>query len=94
MHAAILQELGAHDQALSSLNRALYLEHDFVAAHFALGSLARRLGRQDLAKRHFSAALRLLDSCASDAIVPASEGLTAGRLREMIVAMAPPETNA
>ncbi len=94
LHAAILQELGAHDQALSSLNRALYLEHDFVAAHFALGSLARRLGRHGLAKRHFSAALRLLDACASDAIVPASEGLTAGRLREMIVAMASPESNA
>ena len=94
LHAAILQELGAFDQAVSSLNRALYLEHDFVAAHFALGSLARRRGQHDLAKRHFATAMRLLASSPEDAIVPASEGVTAGRLRETIAAMASQETNA
>jgi chemotaxis protein methyltransferase CheR len=46
-----------------------------------------------LARRHFSSALRLLDSCPADAIVPASEGLTAGRLRETIAAMASQEAN-
>ncbi len=70
----------------------LYLDPDFVLAHFALGSLARRQGQASSARRHFANALALLAACPPDAIVPASEGVTAGRLREIIAAMAAQET--
>jgi chemotaxis protein methyltransferase CheR len=87
LRATILEEQGVWDQAVSSLNRALYLDHEFVLAHFALGSLNRRQGRPGAARRHLAQALQLLAACPPDTIVPASEGLTAGRLREIIAAM-------
>jgi chemotaxis protein methyltransferase CheR len=87
LRATILEEQGDWDQAASSLNRALYLDRDFVLAHFALGSLARRRGRPGPARRHLAQALELLAAYPAEAIVPASEGLTAGRLREIIKAM-------
>ena len=94
LRATILQELGQGEQAAASLQRALYLDPDFVLAHFALGSLARRLGQEASARRHLANALDLLAACHPDSIVPASEGVTAGRLREIIAAMAAQEAVA
>ncbi len=94
LRATILQELGRGEQAAASLQRALYLDPDFVLAHFALGSLARRLGQEATARRHLANALDLLAACPPDSIVPASEGVTAGRLREIIAAMAAQEAVA
>jgi chemotaxis protein methyltransferase CheR len=94
LRATILLELGQGEQAAASLQRALYLDPDFVLAHFALGSLARRLGREASARRHLANALDLLAACPPDSIVPASEGVTAGRLREIIAAMAAQEAVA
>jgi chemotaxis protein methyltransferase CheR len=94
LRATILLELGQGEQAAASLQRALYLDPDFVLAHFALGSLARRLGQEASARRHLANALDLLAACPPDSIVPASEGVTAGRLREIIAAMAAQEAVA
>lgn len=93
LRATILQELGQWEQAAASLQRALYLDHEFVVAHFALGSLTLRRGQAASARRHFANALELLAASPADAIVPASEGVTAGRLREIIAAMAALEAN-
>jgi chemotaxis protein methyltransferase CheR len=87
LRATILQEQGKLAEAVQSLHRALYLDHDFVLAHFASGSLARKQGYTQLANKHFANALTLLDSCDSGAVLPESDGVTAGRLREIILAM-------
>jgi chemotaxis protein methyltransferase CheR len=85
--AAIQQELGQHDGAVRSLMRALYLDADFVLAHFALGNLRLSHGRRREAERHFENALALLRAHPRDEILPESEGLTAGRLGEIIVSV-------
>jgi chemotaxis protein methyltransferase CheR len=87
LHAMVLQELGQRSRARAALHRAVYLLPGFVLAHFALGNHARAEARHADARRHFANAERLLRSLPDDHGVPEAEGLTAGRLREIISAL-------
>jgi chemotaxis protein methyltransferase CheR len=80
LRGLILEESGAHDEAVAALRRALFLDHDFVLAHFALGNLLRRRSREKDAARHFENTRALLMRYDSAATLPESDGLTAGRL--------------
>jgi len=84
LQAAILQEQNRDDEAIASLKRALYLDQNLVLAHFTLGNLMLRRGNIQNTKRCFRNALSLLELMAQDEILPESDGLTAGRLREII----------
>jgi chemotaxis protein methyltransferase CheR len=84
LNAMVLQELGERPRARAALQRAVYLQPEFTLAHFALGNCARAEARHAEAQRHFTNAARLLRGQPADDLVPASEGLTAGRLREII----------
>jgi len=84
LRANILQEQGASEEAVASLKRALYLEPDFVLAHFALGNHALRQGKVHEADKHFANALALLAVYQPEAVLPCSDGLAAGRLRHFI----------
>jgi chemotaxis protein methyltransferase CheR len=92
LRAVVLLEQGAPEPARSSLQRAIYLDPDFVLAHFALGDLARRRGKPEEADKHFANALDLLSRQPPDALVPESDGLSAGRLAQTISSM--PEIQA
>ncbi len=83
--AAIFIERRNFSEAEQALLRALYLEPDFVLAHFSLGNLARTTGRNSLASRHFEHALRLLQRYSPEDLLPESDGVTAGRLKEIIL---------
>jgi chemotaxis protein methyltransferase CheR len=85
--AAIYQEQGQSEIAERALGRALYLEPDFALAHFALGNLCLSGGRQREARRHFGIALTLLRACPADALLPEADGLSAGRLAEIIASV-------
>lgn len=87
LRAAILQEYGEIDQARRALQQAVYLQPDFVLAHFALGNLARLEGKADESDKHFGNALALLLRCAPDEVLPQSDGLTAGQLREIVASL-------
>jgi chemotaxis protein methyltransferase CheR len=84
--ATISQEQGLHDSAAQSLMHALYLEPDFVLAHFALGNLHQSQGRYRLAQRNFENVLLLLRRHPPDQVLPEADGLTAGRLAEIAAA--------
>ena len=66
------------------MKRALYLDQDFALAHFTLGNLARRRGKPEEATRCFNNALSLLKKCAPDDLVAETEGVTVGRMIEII----------
>jgi chemotaxis protein methyltransferase CheR len=66
--------------------RRLFLDADFIMAHFAAGNLALRGGKTQQTKRHWNNALQLLRRCAPEALVPESEDMTAGHLQEVISA--------
>jgi chemotaxis protein methyltransferase CheR len=87
LHGAILQEMGFIEEAVASMVRAVFLKPDFAVVHFSLGNIARRRGRLKESQRHYKAALRILGNYGDDDTVPASEGMTAGRLMEIILSM-------
>jgi chemotaxis protein methyltransferase CheR len=85
LRAMILEAQGSTDAAVCALRGALYLNPDFVLAHFQLGSLYRR--RPDgavQALRHLEIARRLLRRCRPDEVIPESEGITASRLMQIL----------
>ncbi len=89
LRAVILQEHNQLEDAATALQRTLYLEPQFVLAHFALGNLELHQGRQESAARHFSNALALLRRCDDNEVLPHSDGMAAGRLKEMIRSISP-----
>ncbi len=87
LHAVISQELGDGAAARKSLQRAIYLDPFMALAYFALGNLCRNEGNEVEATRQFGNALRVLGECTPEEILPESEGVTAGRLEEIITAL-------
>ncbi len=95
LKAVIFEELGESEKAAAAFRNAVFLEPDFVLAHFGLGNLMRRAGRAAEANRCFEAALVLARRLKPDDVMSEAEGLTAGRMAEMIEALrtAEPETS-
>lgn len=74
------------DDAIAALKKAIYLEPDFVVAHFTLANLYRRKSKRHEADRHLNNALLALRGFRPEEELPESEGMTAGNLIEMITA--------
>lgn len=86
LRATILHEQGRTDEASLALKKALYLDQNFVLAHFALGNIARQQGRHKESEKYFGNALTLLTRYRQEEVLPEADGLTAGRLAEVIQA--------
>ncbi len=84
LRATILQEQSSLPEAILALKRAVYAEPEFVLGHFALGNLALKQGRLQESEKHFENVLLLLARYQPEDIVPESEGLSVGRLRDML----------
>lgn len=89
LRAMILEEQNQITEAFVSLQRTLYLAPGFVLAHFALGNLTLRQAKRAESARHFNNALDFLKNYGDEAVLPHSDGMAAGRLREMIHSIAP-----
>lgn len=85
LRAIILQEQGLLPDALVAFQQTVYAEPRFVLGHFSLGNLALAHGRLRESQKHFENVLLSLASYKPEDIVPESEGLSAARLREMVV---------
>jgi chemotaxis protein methyltransferase CheR len=88
LRANILLALGDRISAITSLERAIFLDRDFALAHFTLGVLARSKGRQTQARRYFDNTLSIIAQMDPHQIVAESDGMTAGRLGEIIRSLA------
>jgi chemotaxis protein methyltransferase CheR len=84
LYATILEELARPEDAVKALTSALFLDPDFALAHFLLGNIARRRGRTAEAGKHFRRTLALLEDQQTDTVLPESEGMTAGKLAEIV----------
>lgn len=84
LRAMILQERGEAEEAVNSLKRAIYLDPDFVLANYAMGNLCRRQGKPKESDRYFENVSRILRRFRPEQILPESDGITAGRLSEII----------
>lgn len=83
--ASIRLEQARMEEAIKNLKKALYIDQDSIIAHFMLGKLlmARAAGGPQ-ARRHFATAYSLLKARRDDDFLPESDGMMAGRLREII----------
>lgn len=82
--AMIRQECGDARGAADALKRALFLDPDYVLAHVALAGLALAEGRRAEARRCYRNALTLLATHDPAETLPESDGLTVGRLTEIV----------
>src|SRR5665647_668502 len=87
LYANILQEQNRIPEAIAAFKRVLYLDQNYVLAHFSLGNLEFRSGNPVSAKKHFKIAVRLLNEYSSEDILIEPEMLTAGRLNEIITSI-------
>lgn len=83
LQANILQAAGDVPAAVQSLKQALFLDPEFIMAHFMLGLLVP----SPAGKKCLQNALALLKNRDPEEILPFSEGMTAARLTEMIYGM-------
>ena len=84
LYANILQENGENDKAVESLNVAKYLDPKFILAYYSLANIYFQMGKIRQAKKDYENAISLLKDYKADEMIPESEGLTAGRIREII----------
>lgn len=82
---AIIADQGGHVQAaIKSLKQAIFLNKNFVIGHFYLGVINQREGKLKNASRSFRNARNLVEKLSPDQLLDEAEGLTAGRLREIV----------
>lgn len=84
LRASIIDEQGDTDRAIRAFKKAIYLEPEFPLAHFALGNLYIRKRDQKQARRYFDNVMKILANNDPDDLVPESEGVTVGRLSEIV----------
>jgi chemotaxis protein methyltransferase CheR len=89
LRAVIFVEQRRIREAEQALRHALYLNPDFVLAHFTLGNLAREDQRLVLSSKHFEHALLLLKDYQPSDILAESDGVTAGRMKDIILTVYP-----
>lgn len=83
-YALILTELNRHGDAEAALRKSLFLDHQFVAAHFQLGLLLLRNRQQEAGLKSLQNALSIAETKNPDESVMASQGLSYGRLAEIL----------
>lgn len=79
--AGIQQERNDLDAARLSLERALYLDSDYIMAHFSMGMLVAQLGEKQQSRKILERVKILLSRLSNDEIVPDSGGMTVDHLR-------------
>lgn len=91
VRAIVLLEQGdaqAAQAAQAELQRTIYLDGNFVMAHFTLGHLARHSGNPAHAHRHYENTRRLLERHRPGDVLPESGELTAGHLAQALQSLA------
>jgi len=84
LRGTILQEQDRPIEAKKAFKRALFLDPNFVLAHFALGNLSRQSKRPGRANRHYRTAWQALKNRPATEILPASGGLTVFELTNIL----------
>lgn len=85
--ATIQQELGNDTESTEALKKALYLDGNFVMAHFLLGNLIMKTSGNGYGMKHFKNAINILSKLNPGDVLPESDGLTVGRFTEIINAI-------
>ncbi|MGE5371129.1 MAG: CheR family methyltransferase [Solirubrobacterales bacterium] len=86
LYASVLEERGMPKQAISALRKALFLKPDSVINHFTIATLYEHEENRLEADKYFRGAVELLRKLDEDSALPGAEGMTAGRMMQIILA--------
>lgn len=87
LRATIQQELGENGAALISLRQAIFLQPEYILAHFALGNIHQQSGSHKQAKRCFERVIDLLEVVNQSSEIQDSDGLMAGQLKTITISI-------
>jgi len=85
--ARILQEENKMDGAVKALGKAIYLNPDYVVAHFTLANIYRRLSKFSESQKNYKNTFLMLNKISDDTILEDTEGSTAGEIKEIVKTM-------
>jgi len=85
--STVFQEENKIEEAIISLKKAVYLDENFVLPYFSLGNLYLKQGKSKDAKKQFENALSILDIMKEEEILPEADGITAGKMKEIVKMM-------
>jgi len=84
IYASLLNEQNELAQTEVYLKKAIYLNHKHILSHLMLGNVFQKNGKKALAIKQYETTLGLLNECDETVIVPDSEGITTGRIKELV----------
>lgn len=84
LRGIVLQEQGRLEEALEAFRRSIFLDHTFVLGHYAAAGVFGRTGQTDRAQKSLATVAELLSGRPADAVLPEGDGLTVGRLMELV----------
>ena len=87
LYASFLNEQNAKTESEAILKKAIYLNHEHILSHLMLADLFVKKDNKTLALKHYQKVAGLLEAYPDDSIVPESDGMTAGRIKELAVSM-------
>jgi len=79
-----VQEQGRLEEALDAFRRSVFLDHTFALGHFAAAGLFARTGQSARAQKSLATVAELLSGKPADQMLPEGDGLTVGRLQELV----------
>lgn len=85
--AAVYQEQEHYEEAATSIKKAIFLEPHLIIAYYVYGHLMIKIGHIHEAAKSFEKALRLLQKEDAGSILKGGEGMSAGRMMEIIITM-------
>ena len=81
LRAEIESAQGKTSAAITSLKHSIFLQDDFIAAHYLLGLLSQQQQQHAIAAKQFTLVLELLKRHQDDDVLPGTEELTAKQIR-------------
>ncbi|RPI35299.1 MAG: hypothetical protein EHM70_00070 [Chloroflexota bacterium] len=81
----VQQHLDKLDASIESMRKVVYIDRKHVLGHFSLASLYHQKGQIPQALKALDNARAMLDELPGDLVLPDSDGVTAGRLRDGVL---------
>ncbi|MGE5497942.1 MAG: CheR family methyltransferase [Syntrophothermus sp.] len=80
----LYQEEQKEDEAVNMAGKALFLDPDYLTAHFTLANIFRRSGKGAEAEKHLAICRKILNRMKDTDSIEGTEGITAGGLRSIV----------
>jgi chemotaxis protein methyltransferase CheR len=84
LRGIVLQEQKRFEEALEAFRRSVFLDQTFALGHFAAAGAFARTGQTARAQKSLATVAELLSGKPADQQLPEGDGLTVGRLQELV----------